>query len=116
LKITQAGDMMVDGFEFQDNGRTFACSVEGPRGARREAWWWFTVSNDACRYAPFPAAAGDTQDAVRSRIVAFYDELLARRAMPAQPRHHWARRSKDTPPAAPATPGAPAAPAAPTQP
>jgi hypothetical protein len=65
-------------FDFADNGRTYACRVEAPRGGRAEAWWWFTVSGDDARYAPFPAAADDTQDSVRSRVVAYYEERLAR--------------------------------------
>lgn len=91
---------MVRAFDFEENGRTFTCEVEGPRGSRTEAWWWFGVSGNANRYAPFHALPGDTQESVRTRIAAYYAELLYRRAQPAQPRQHWARRNKDA--AAPA--------------
>jgi hypothetical protein len=98
---------MIKDFEFSNDGRTYTCRVEEPRGARTEAWWWFGVSGDAHRYAPFQAAADDSEADVRARVIAYYQDLLARRAMPAQPRSHWARR---TPAAAPAVDGA-AAPA-----
>ena len=95
---------MIEAFEFEDGGRVYKCRIEEPRGARTDAWWWFGVSGDAHRYAPFPALADDTQDAVQSRVAAYYRDLLERRAMPAQPRSHWARRT----PAAVATTPAPA--------
>jgi hypothetical protein len=80
-------------FEFVDDGRTFTCRVEAPGSARTEPWWWFRVSTgDGHRYAPFRAAAGDTQASVQSAIVAYYDALLARRALPAP--SHWQRRGR----------------------
>jgi len=93
---------MTQAFHFEDSGRTFSCGVEAPRGARTEAWWWFGVSGDAHRYAPFPALPGDTQDEVRQRIVAYYTDLLYRRAQPPVARQHWAHRAKAAAPAAPA--------------
>ena len=95
---------MVKAFDFEDSGRTFTCKVEEPRGARTEAWWWFSVSGDANRYAPFQARSGDTKESVRARIAEYYTQLLFRRSQPAQPRQHWARRSKET--TAPAVPEA----------
>ena len=95
---------MTKEFQFTDEGRTYTCRVEEPRGGRTEAWWWFGVSGDQHRYAPFQAVAEDTQDAVQSRVVAYYRDLLARRAMPVQSRSPWARRA----PAVAATPDAPA--------
>jgi hypothetical protein len=75
---------MIKGFEFVDRGRTFTCSVEAPQAARAEAWWWFRVSTEpGPRYAPFRRAADDTREGVQSRIVAYYDDLLLRRALPA---------------------------------
>jgi hypothetical protein len=91
---TVAADAMIDGFEFVDAGRTFTCVPEPLRTAsREEGWWWFRVGGDTRgqRYAPFRTAAGDTEDAVHARVVAYYDDLLARRAMPA-PSNHWGRR------------------------
>ena len=88
---------MTGTFNFVDEGRTYTCGIEEPRGSRTETWWWFGVSGDAQRYAPFQALPDDTEASVRERVVAYYRDLLARRAMPAQPRSHWARR---TPPAA----------------
>jgi hypothetical protein len=88
---------MSTAFEFEAGGRTYSCRLEEPRAARREAWWWFGVSGDAHRYAPFQATSGDTVESVQSLIVAFYANLLARRASPPAPRHHWwARRGKGT--------------------
>jgi hypothetical protein len=85
---------MIRAFDFQDNGLTFTCTVEKPRAGQTDSWWWFGVSGDGNRYAPFHAKAGDTQESVRTRIVAYYTDRLARRAMPAVPRQHWASRGK----------------------
>jgi hypothetical protein len=86
---------LTEGFEFVDNGRTFTCRVEAPGSARTETWWWFHVSTpDRHRYAPFRAAASDTRASVQAAIVAFYDSLLARRALPAV--SHWRRGTRGT--------------------
>jgi hypothetical protein len=86
-------------FTFEDAGRTFNCRVEPLRPSGADAWWWFDVSTEQHqRHAPFRAEAGDTLEAVRLRVVKYYDELLARRAEPAPSR--WNRR--------PSTPGTPA--------
>ena len=84
---------MIKGFEFVDRGRTFTCSVEAPQATRAEAWWWFRVSTEpGLRYAPFRRRAGDTREGVQSRIVAYYDGLLLRRALPSP--SHWPRRGR----------------------
>lgn len=82
--------MPVLSFEFQEGGRSYACHVE-KRNSLAEAWWWFGVSGDKQRYAPFRAASGDTKYAIQSRISQYYRALLVRRAMPAVP---WHRRGK----------------------
>ena len=65
-------------FDFEDGGRRYSCRVEAPR-AGMDAWWWFDVSGDANRYAPFRAEASDTESSVRTRIVKYYEERLAPR-------------------------------------
>jgi hypothetical protein len=85
---------MIRGFEFEQDGRTFVCSVEARRTTPDDAWWWFNVSGDRQRYAPFQAATADTQKTVKAKIVAFYTNLLEARARPAEPRSHWGRRPK----------------------
>lgn len=97
--------MFVGTFEFEEGGRLYRCCVEGERSARTGAWWWFDVSGDAQRYAPFHPEPGDTKNSVRARIVDYYNALLARRAMPPTPRHVPGRR-----------PGQPVAFGAPSQP
>ncbi len=83
-------------FSFVDAGRTFVCNVEASRPRADDAWWWFAVSTERHqRHAPFRALDGDTPDGVRDRVVAYYDDLQARRTAPYQSR--WQR------PAAPAT-------------
>jgi hypothetical protein len=76
---------VTDEFSFVDRDRTFTCRAEARSAASpSERWWWFHVSSEMHnRYAPFRAASGDTKRSVQSRIVAYYDELLARRAAPA---------------------------------
>ncbi|HVA58338.1 MAG: hypothetical protein WBQ26_10315 [Gemmatimonadaceae bacterium] len=104
---------MIEGFEFIDGDRTFTCSVGKAAAVGNEAWWWFTVStDDRQRYAPFRATARDTQKAIRARIVAYYDELLVRRAAPATP--YWRRgpQQTDAAKAAPVVPEPTPAPAA----
>jgi len=93
--------MSVGAFEFEEGGRVYRCCVEGERSSRAGAWWWFDVSGDAQRYAPFHPEPGDTKSSVRARIVGYYNALLARRAMPPVPRHMAGRR-----PGQPFNPGA----------
>jgi hypothetical protein len=78
-------------FEFVDGGRTYTCRVEAPHDGRSDAWWWFQVSGDQARYAPFRAAADDTADSVRPRVLAYYEDRLARRGVP------WQDRGDDAP-------------------
>lgn len=103
---------MLKAFTFEDSGRTYNCRVEEPRGSRTQAWWWFDVSEDGQRYAPFEATEDDTESGVRERVIVYYDHLLVRRAEPPAQRQHWARRTKPaTDGAAPAADAAAAAPA-----
>ncbi len=95
-------------FAFTDGDRTFTCRVEASR-MRADAWWWFHVSTERHqRHAPFRAAVGDTPNDVAARVVAYYDDLLARRAAP--PVTRWQRRpiAATAVAAAPADVGAPA--------
>jgi hypothetical protein len=95
---------MHDRFAFVDEGRTFDCSVETPGRPGADAWWWFSVSTDATlRYAPFRAEPADTTDGVQRRVVAYYENLLARRAEPN--RGNWPRGRRPGAPAAAAAPG-----------
>ena len=82
-------------FAFVDDGRTFTCHVEASRHAPGDSWWWFSVSTESHqRHAPFRAATTDTSRDVQARVVAYYDNLLARRAEPDQRR--WGRRPGPT--------------------
>ncbi len=55
-----------------------------------QTWWWFTLDGDkTTRYAPFEEAADDTEQSVKTRIVAYYAELLAIRARPVRDRTFW---------------------------
>lgn len=74
-------------FDFEDEGRRYSCRVEALREGMGE-WWWFDVSGDANRYAPFRADASDTEQSVRSRVLTFYAERLAPRTYT----HRFGRR------------------------
>ncbi len=82
----------AEAFTFTDEGRTFSCSSEVREGEVDESWWWFEVSGDNNRYAPFRGSPDDTEESVKDAVAKFYTELLAARARPAEPRGHWARR------------------------
>src|SRR3982074_2527992 len=87
-------------FEFVDGGRKFFCSVEVPRQAGMQPWWWFRLdTSESTRYAPFEAAPTDTQESVRARIIEYYAALLATAARPAYQRPVW---QKPKPAASPA--------------
>ncbi len=87
---------MNDSFEFVEGGRRFVCSAEKMRNSSPEKWWWFRVSTEEqSRYAPFRAEEGDTQSSVKARVVAYYDDLLVRRAAP--PVNRWQRGAPTKP-------------------
>jgi hypothetical protein len=89
-------------FKFEHGGRTYTCTTERmapPVGT----WWWFTVSSDSNRYAPFEAAAGDTPESIRSRIVEYYEHRLWARAQPSAQRQQFGRSGRSAERAAPPT-------------
>lgn len=91
--LTAGANALNDGFEFVDAGRTFTCAAEPLRASSPEGWWWFSVVGDirGQRYAPFRATSDDTRAGVQARVLAYYEDLLVRRAAPAVG-HHWSRR------------------------
>lgn len=94
---------MKESFEFEDSGRKFECSAEQMRKSSPETWWWFRVSTEEQnRYAPFRTASDDTQSSVQERVIAYYNDLLVRRAAP--PVNRWQRGAPK--PAAGAEPAA----------
>jgi len=88
-------------FSFVDRGRTFQCRVAASRVTGPDPWWWFEVSTEQHqRHAPFRADPDDTFEVVQQRMVAYYDNLLERRAAPVVKK--W---SRPAPQAAAATSG-----------
>lgn len=94
---------MIKGFEFKADGRSYTCTTEERKGAVAEFWWWFAVTGDAQRYAPFQALPGDTRASVQERILAYYTNRLARLAEPTQRPSQWRKRETPVNPA-PETP------------
>jgi hypothetical protein len=90
---------MSAGFKFEHDGREYICTVEERKAAPAGKWWWFAVSRDQQRYAPFEATSHDSERSVQKRIIAYYENLLEVRARPVVPRQHWARRGKPETPA-----------------
>jgi len=61
-------------------------------------WWWFRLdSSGSTRYAPFEASANDTEQSVRRRIIAYFEELLAIAARPAYQRPAWRKPDAKAP-------------------
>jgi hypothetical protein len=85
----------IEAFEFEHDGRTYICSPEARAGGKKEMWWWFRVSGDAQRYAPFEVVPTESRDAVAKRIVAWHAAMLERRSAPAvSPQAWWQRRKQ----------------------
>lgn len=82
---------MIGAFSFIHDNRTYNCYPER-QGEQGDVWWWFTVTHDQNRYAPFLAQSKDTRASTQARIVAYYANHLAHRQM--SDRQHWARRDK----------------------
>lgn len=100
---------MIKGFEFKDGDKSYVCTVEELRGPVEESWWWFSVSGDPQRYAPFRAASSDTRTSVQERVIAFYTNRLYQLAQPRERGGHFGSRKRPvTPVAAPATEAPPA--------
>ena len=82
---------MIQSLHFEADELAFACRVE-PARAERAAWWWFSVSGDSHRYAPFQSESNDTPESVQSRILSYYRALLLRRSQPLDMRATWELR------------------------
>lgn len=87
FRVTPAGALVTEAFDFEYAGRTYRCHVRVPAAGQADSWWWFEVSGDQQSYAPFRAASNDTKASVKARVVSFYTHRLARLAEPPQPRH-----------------------------
>ena len=98
---------MIGRFEFEHGGRTYVCTPES-RDVPVGTWWWFSVSHDQHRYAPFEASSRDTRDSVRTRIVEYYERLVWARAQPPAQRQPFGRGGKPDPNAKPGANGKPA--------
>ncbi len=98
---------MIGAFSFEHNGRTYSCAAEKLMTPPAGTWWWFTVSSDSNRYAPFEAVAGDTQRSIQARILAYYERHLQARAQPAAQRQQFGRPGKAAPRPAPQAPAEP---------
>lgn len=85
---------MIKGFEFQDGDRKYTCTIEVQRATPDDPWWWFAVSGDQQRYAPFRAESSDTRVTVQERIVGFYTNRLVQLALPRERGGHWGSRRK----------------------
>ena len=84
---------MIGGFEFQDDRRTYSCTVEEQHGTQ-ESWWWFAVTGDAQRYSPFRAARADTQASVRQRIIAYYENRRFQLTQPTVKGGPWKQQAE----------------------
>jgi hypothetical protein len=73
---------MLDEFQFEADERVFSCYVATLGRKSEESWWWFSVSGDSNRYAPFRRLTSDTPADVQYRVVAYYRDRLAPRAAP----------------------------------
>jgi hypothetical protein len=82
--------------------RHYSCAVRVLRGTD-DGWWWFTVSGDAQRYAPFQTSVTDTRESVEDRVIAFYANRLFQLSQPSTRTSQWSRRpagGDKSPPAA----------------
>jgi len=87
-------EAMLQPFTFEADDRVFACQIEG-RTKLAQRWWWFTVSGESHRFAPFQPEVGETVESVQFRVLSYYRELVARRALTLDQRESWELRRKN---------------------
>ncbi|HEY2376002.1 MAG TPA: hypothetical protein VGH98_08520 [Gemmatimonadaceae bacterium] len=95
MRETPERQPVLQPFTFEADDRIFACQIEQGRSRLAQAWWWFTVSGESHRFAPFQPLGGDTLESVRSRVLSYYRELVARRALSLDQRESWELRRKN---------------------
>ena len=103
MAVTRGTQVLASNFQFEERGQVFSCFTDAPKGppaARAKHWWWFKVSGDESKYAPFKAGGEDTEASVRQRVAQYYFERLARRSEPSRP---FGGGRRPNPPAAAAT-------------
>jgi hypothetical protein len=81
----------MDVLHFEEGGRTFTCKAESSVNTPGVLWWWVRVSGDDTRYAAFHCAPGDTARTLQTRVIAYYEQVLAIRARPMIVRKAWSR-------------------------
>jgi hypothetical protein len=82
----------MDLVEFQEGERTFTCRAASSPATPGTLWWWITVTGESQRYAAFRTQPDDTPKNLRTRILAYYVQLVADRERPREVRSHWAQR------------------------
>jgi hypothetical protein len=84
---------MLDEFQFEADERVFSCYVATLGRKSEESWWWFSVSGDSNRYAPFRRLTSDTPaDVQRARGFNSATDSL-RRLLSGQCREHGPTRA-----------------------
>lgn len=82
----------MDLLEFQEGERTFTCRAASSPATPGTLWWWVAVTGESQRYAAFRTQADDTPRNLKTRILAYYVQLVADRERPREVRMHWAQR------------------------
>lgn len=95
MRETEEREPMLQPFTFEADNCVFACQIEQGRSRLAQAWWWFTVSGESHRFAPFQPVTSDTVDNVQARVLSYYRELVARRALPLDQRASSELRRKN---------------------
>jgi len=85
----------LSAFTFEADDRTFGCGIEVGRSEDAQSWWWFSVTGDSHRYAPFQPDTGDTTENVQARVLSYYRALLTRRSLPLDARSSWELRRQN---------------------
>jgi hypothetical protein len=68
--------------EFQDGERSFVCRADSSPATPGTRWWWVSISGESQRYAAFRTETSDTERNVKTRVIAYYENLLVERARP----------------------------------
>ena len=86
--------MIEDEFSFEMDDQIVSCQSVSVAAPTADVWWWFSVSGDPSRYAPFRRSEDDCQATVQTRIVRYYRAVMERNGYLRHPyvRPWWGRR------------------------